>query len=198
LDETLYAKFLAARKAGLRDEAKVAISQFVESFAGFAEKEAWTRQFLSTLPPGERVRHELYERVIFPVLLAGHDRLDPWSIYWLGETAQNLYRAWPLYKQLGAPPIQRLFKEAYALAPSSAEIRQGLLRDLLRGFDYMAHEWPSGILYAAGEPLETQHREALQDIQLARSIDDNGAHAQKIDDFEQKVLAYAVRWRRNT
>jgi hypothetical protein len=78
---------------GLRKEAKLSICQFVESFTDFAEMEAWTRKFLSTFKGGKRIRHELYERIIFPVLLAGHDRLDPWSIYWLAETAQNLYSA---------------------------------------------------------------------------------------------------------
>jgi hypothetical protein len=196
VDETLYEKFLAAQKAGLRNEAKTAICQFVESFAGRAEMQAWTRKFLSTLRPGERIRHELYEGVIFPVLLSGHDRLEAWSIYWLAETTDNLFRAPHLFKRLGSPPMQRLFKEAYALAPASPEFRGGLLRDLLRGFHYMGHEWPSGILYDPKRPWETEYLEILQDIELARTLDETGAHTQEIKEFEQKILADAARRQR--
>lgn len=189
MDESHYALFLTKQASGRKEEARIAIRRFIGSFDGLKEKEDWTRKFLSTLKPGTAVRHELYEQVIFPVLVAGYGNRDPWSLYWLAETGQNLFKAKHLYERIGSPPLQHLFKEAYALAPSSDEIRTGLLRDLLRGFEYMAHEWPSGLLYDPGTPWQTQYWEVRQEIQLARELDASGAHADEIAKFEQIVAA---------
>jgi hypothetical protein len=169
MDVTIYNQFLAEQKAGLRKQAKISISRFIESFADQTEMETWTQQFLSTLRPGEVVRHELYEAVIFPVLFAGFERRDAWSLYWLAETERNLSKAPHLLRSIGSPPSEQLFKEAYALAPSSYEIRRGLLRDLLRRFDFMAHEWPSAILYPPEKPWQSQYWELLADIIGART-----------------------------
>jgi hypothetical protein len=229
MDESHYTQFLASQTAGLKEEARTAIRRFVASFNGLEEKEDWTRKFLSTLKPGAVVRHELYEEVIFPVLVAGYENRNPWSLYWLAQTSQNLFKAKHLYQRIGAPsplellkeayglapsseeissgllrsllPHQRtgapppleLLKEAYELAPSSEEIRSGLLRSLLRGFEYMAHEWPAGILYSADKPWQTQYWGVLADIRLARELDTSGAHSHEIAEFEQKVTADAKR-----
>jgi hypothetical protein len=88
-----------------------------------------------------------------------------------------------------------LFKQAYALAPTSDEIRSGLLRDLLRGFEYMAHEWPVGLLYAPHQPWQAQYDEVIGDIQLARELDSTGAHAKEIAEFEAKVHTDSMRRR---
>jgi hypothetical protein len=196
MDESYYAQFLSKQLAGLKEEARTAIQRFVESFNDLEEKEDWTRKLLSTHEPSDVVRHELYQEVIFPVLLAGYERRDPWSLYWLAETSKNLFKAKHLYQRIGSPPPQALLKEAYALAPSSVEIREGLLRDLLRGFEYMAHEWPAGLLYYPDQTWQTQYWEVLADIRLARELDTTGAHAQEIAEFEQIVAADATRKRR--
>ena len=191
MDESLYTQFVAKQASGRKEEAKVAIRRFVESFNSLKEKEDWTRKFLSTQRPGTALRHELYQEVIFPVLIAGYETRDPWSLYWLAETYQNLFSS--AYKRFDLPPPQDLLKEAYALAPSSEEIRRGLLRSLLRGFEYMAHEWPTGLLYAPDSPWQTQYWELRAEIQLARELDTSGAHANEIADFEQIVAADAER-----
>ena len=189
MDESHYALFLTEQASGRKEEAKTAIRRFIGSFDDLKEKEHWTQKFLSTLKPGTAVRHELYEQVIFPVLVAGYGNRDPWSLYLLAETGENLFKAKHLYERIGSPSLQDLLKEAYALAPSSDEIRTGLLRDLLRGFKYMAHEWPSGLLYGPGRPWQTQYWEVLSDIRLARELDASGAHADEIAKFEQIVAA---------
>jgi hypothetical protein len=60
----------------------------------------------------------------------------------------------------------------------------------------MGHEWPSGILYDPKRPWDTEYREILQDIELARTLDETGAHAQEIKEFEQKILTDAARRKR--
>jgi hypothetical protein len=195
MDEGYFAAFLDKEKLGLKEEARTSIRRFVESFDGLAEKEAWTRKYLRTLRHGNVVRHELYEHVIFPVLAAGYERRDPWSLYWLAETGQNLFKAQHLYQRIGSPPLLDLFKQAFALAPTSSEIRDGLLRDLLRGFEYMAHEWPVGILYDPHQSRQEQYDEVIGDIRLARELDSAGAHVEKIAEFEAMVHADFMRSR---
>jgi len=196
MDESYYAQFLTRQASGRKEEARTAIRQFVGSFNDLEEKEDWTRKFLSTLKPGTVMRHELYEEVILPVLVAGYANHDPWSLYWLAETSQNLFKARHLFERIGSPAPQERLKKAYALAPSSDEIRRGLLRDLLRGFEYMSHEWPSGLLYNPEMPWQTQYWELLADIRLARGLDATGTHADAIAEFERTVAADAERKRR--
>jgi hypothetical protein len=195
MDESHYSRFLARQASGRKEEARTAIRRFVESFNELEEKETWTRKFLSTLKPGAVVRHELYEAIIFPVLLAGYGERDSWSLYWLAETAHNWQKAMHLAERIGSSP-QQLLLDAHAIAPSSDEIGRGLLRSLLRGFEYMAHEWPSGLLYNLDKPWETQYWELLAEIRLARKLDTSGVHAQQIAEFEQIVIADAKRKKR--
>jgi hypothetical protein len=191
MDESLYTQFVTEQASGRKQEAKVAIRRFVESFNSHKEKEDWTRKFLSTQKPGAALRHELFEEIILPVLVGGYENRDPWSLYWLAETYQN--HSSSTYRRLDLPAPQDLLKEAYALAPSSEEIRCGLLRSLLRGFEYMAHEWPAGLLYAPDSPWLTQYWEIRAEIQLARELDTSGKHNNEIAEFEQIVAADAER-----
>lgn len=195
MDESFYVQFLAEQASGRKEEAKIAIRRFVESFNGLEERETWTRKFLSTHKPGTVVRHELYAEVIFPVLFAGYGKRDPWSLYWLAETEQNLAKAAHLAERISSSP-QQLLLDAHAIAPASDEIGRGLLRSLLHGFEYIAHEWPSGLLYHVDKPRETQYWELLAEIRLARKLDTSGAHTQQLAEFEQIVVADARRKKR--
>ena len=190
MDEFLYAAFVAKLASGRKEEAKLAIRRFIESFNNLEEKEDWTRRFLSTTKPGTKLRHELYEEVVLPVLMAGYETRDPWSLYWLAQTSRN---ARYFGRRLDLPSPQELLKEAHALDPSSDAIRRDLLCRLLNGFEYMAHEWPAGLLYDPDSPWQTQYWEILAEIKLARELDSSGKYAGRIAKFEEIVAADAKR-----
>jgi hypothetical protein len=63
------------------------------------------------------------------------------------------------------------------------------LSDLVRGFDFMGHEWPIGILYDPNKPWPNVYWEARQEIRLARELDTAGLYAREISDFEGKITA---------
>jgi len=169
--------------------AKATIRDFVDSFADLAEMASWTKEYLSTSRPGELIRHELYEGVIFPVLLSGYERKDAWSICWLANTWRNLAKAEHLRRRISFQHQTELFKEAYLLEPHSEVARERLLSDLVEGFNFMGHEWPIGILYDPSKPWPNAYWEAQQEIRLARELDTAGLHAREIDDFEEKINA---------
>jgi hypothetical protein len=102
MNSALYEGYLASLAEGRRKDAGSMLDAFLRSFNTFEEREQWTHTFLRTHTYGERVRHEIYAEIIFPVLLTGSDRNDAWSLYWLAGTIQNLYRARGLYELIRA------------------------------------------------------------------------------------------------
>jgi len=136
-----------------------------------------------------RCRGELYAEIIFPVLLAGSNRNDAWSLYWLAETIQHLKGARKLYEVIKFKTRTDLLKDAYAVDRDSIEIRKALLKSLWSEFDYASHEWPSGILWRpSSRPVRRNHV-----VALARELDRECAYAVAIDEFEGKVKQYYER-----
>ena len=193
MDERLYSLFLAELAAGRKAEAKVAVERFVSSFGDIEEKQLWTQHYLPSLPPGAIVRHELFESLIFPVLLSGYEKREPFSMLWLAKLAQNLYRAKRLHAQLSWVTDEELLKEAYALAPHSEEIQVALLEALIAKFCYLGHEWPSGILYAPHGVWQTQYWNLMEEVRLARTVDTTQKYVDNLTEFEQKVTLDRMR-----
>ena len=134
------------------------LDAFIRSFNSFEEREQFTRAFLGSHAYGEGIRHELYAEIIFPVLLAGSNRNDAWSLYWLAETIQHLKGARKLYEVIKFKTRTDLLKDAYAVDRDSIEIRKALLKSLWSEFDYASHEWPSGILWRpSSRPVRRNH-----------------------------------------
>jgi hypothetical protein len=169
------------------------LDAFLQSFSTFEEREQWTRSFLKTHAYGKRVRHELYAEVIFPVLLAGSQRKDAWSLYWLAGTSQDLYRARRLHEQIQFRGEISLLKEAYALDPSSSEVRKALLKSLMDYFRYAAHEWPTCILWGMDGATRDQFNDMMSEVTFSRELDRECVHTLSIDEFESKLKQYQDR-----
>jgi hypothetical protein len=189
----LYENYLALLAKGRRKEAGLLLDAFLQSFSAFEEREHWTRSFLKTHTYGKRVRHELYAELIFPVLLAGSQRRDALSLYWLAGTSQNLYRARRLHEQIQFRGEISLLKEAYAVDPSSSEVREALLRSLLDYFRHAAHEWPAGILWGMDGATLDQCKEIVSEVTFSRELDRECVHTLSIDEFESKLKQYQDR-----
>ena len=101
MNSSHYERYKSFISKGLRKEAGAEIRLFIDSFADAAERKAFARWFLENEDFGHKIRHELYEAVIFPALVDGYGERDPWSSYWLARTCQNLYQAKHLWRQVG-------------------------------------------------------------------------------------------------
>lgn len=180
------------QSCGKKAEAKVAINQFIQSFQSFEEKRSFSEWFFSN-DFGKMVRHELYESVIFPVLLDGYRKKEPWSIRMLAKTAQNLYEAKFLWEQVEHATTLGLLKEYVKLCPNDSSARQDLLEEMTRVFRHCEHEWPSGILYGMDGATDDECLELLSAISEARDLDIERKFAAYFDEFETKLKSYRAR-----
>lgn len=187
----LYQRYLAHRTAGRKRDASDTIREFVASCTGPQDRQEWVRQFLEDGGHEHRIRHEVYESLVFPVLLDGYVRRDFWSIYWLAKTASSLYAASSLHAQLEYKAERQLFREAFELQPTS-EIRRCLLEAYLAEFSHCQHEWPAGILYGMDGATIDDCADLLQDVDFVRSLDD-GANEHFLKEFEERVHTYRER-----
>jgi hypothetical protein len=181
---------------GDRATTAAAARTFVESFDSLEAKSLWVRWFLESENAGRYIRHEIYEGLVFPVLLAGYHEADPWSLRWLVRTAQNLYKSHRLWAQINCESERSLRIKLFELCPNDDTIRKELLESHLRSFRYMEHEWPVGILFGRDGASLEECTEIHAEIVQARKIDVERDHEEFIGAFEAKVLEYEARLRR--
>ncbi|MBL4720506.1 MAG: hypothetical protein JKY20_05185 [Alphaproteobacteria bacterium] len=195
MDTKLFENYIALQNVGRKKEAKKAIEAFVQSFETLPEKELWVAKHLENLAMGGTggIRHELYAGVIFPALLHCYQGQDPWSTMWLSKTIQNLFSAKYLWEKIEFKSELTLAQEAYKLDRQSSEIRACLLEILISGFEYCEHEWPAGLLCGPDgcSPLECD--ETLDEIELARTLDEENRLTGYLWSFEKKVQVYKLR-----
>lgn len=162
-----YKRFEKSKSQGLKAQAKLNIEKFIDSFSGIEEKEMWVKSYLEAGEYGHKIRHELYESVIFPVLVHGYRSNDSWSLFWLAETIQNVFASQVLHKQIDFNSDSWLLKKCFEIDESNRNVRLRLLDCTVRCLDYAIHEWPCGVLYAPDESPD----DMLTEIEWARSLD---------------------------
>lgn len=192
MDLQHYHEFKRFQAQGRRDDARAPLERFIASFEPGEDRAHWVREFLEAGDYGHKIRHELYEQLIFPVLLDGYRRRDAWSTLWLARTAQNLYTFAPLHALIGFKSEQKLLREAYQIDPKE-EIRESLLRALLRWFSYCQHEWPTGILFGGNGASAAECDRILEEVSFARALDAGAANEPFLREFEQRTREYRRR-----
>lgn len=194
-----YKQYSYLKTCGLRSEARQHLQQFIDSFTSITEKEQWTRQFLETEEHeySYKIRHELYESVVFPALLSGYQRQDPWSLLWLARTAQNFYKAKHLHEQIDLKTDYGLLKECYSLDPCNSEVKKGLVSIQLQWFQYCIHEYPIGVLYGWHGATFDECQEILSEIKFVRELDTEKVQEEFLNEVQSKVLEYLARPRIN-
>ncbi len=190
MNPSFYAQYKTLKDSGRRTDATTALGSFIASFADGDEKIAWTRWYLESEHVGHKIRHELYEHVIFPVLQEGYKKHDPWSLRWLARTPQNLYQCERLWKLVDWKTQYAFLKEVVLLCPDDEVARQELLMKMIDRFRYCVHEWPAGILYGIDGATTAQCEEILGEIALARQLDREQRFTAFFSDFEEKVVEY--------
>lgn len=194
MDLELFEQFKLCLERGRRNEAREAVTAFVASFQSLDEKRQWVRGYLESGDFGHKIRYEIYEGLVFPVLLAGFRSNDVWSVLWLARTVQNLYSMPALHSAIAYKTEFGLLKEAYAQEPSP-EVQERLLKADIQWFDYCQHEWPTGILYGVDGATLEECGKILEEVEFARSLDGSSVHRGFLDSFEQKVKDYQQRLR---
>ena len=188
----LYEQFISLKEMGRRAEAKVVLDEFIASFQSFGEKAVWVRAFLERQEFEDKIRHEIYEQLVFPVLLEGYSRKDVWSVFNLAKTSQNLYAAKSLHAVVEFRSEFQFLIEAYELEPTE-QVRKYLLDRQIRGFHYSQHEWPAGILYGSNGASLDECDEILQEVTAARILDRENVRSLFLTEFEAKVKEYKSR-----
>ncbi|RYG61075.1 hypothetical protein EON80_24190 [bacterium] len=192
MESELYKRYALLKASGRRNEAKACLDAFLASFKTLAEKQLWVFEFLESGDFGHKIRHEIYEELIYPVLLDGYLKQDPDSVEWLAKTTSNLHEMKSPHPSLWRKGEYTLLREAYELRPRS-ELGAILLQKLLREFEYAHHEWPMGILYGSDGATKHECEEYLRDIEFARSLDTDLKHSEYLNLFEAQVREYLGR-----
>lgn len=193
MKQALFEQYEVAKTRGDQRLAANLIADFIGTFATDEEREEWTRWYLNNGAIGHAVRRELFEQVVFPVLLAGYQRSDPWCVEMLERYAENLYKAEHLWSQIGYQTKMQLAERRLELTPNDIETKERLLKNFINWFQYSEHEWPAGILYGADGATEPQCQEILQGIHKARALDEGRVHSRYLDQYEAKVQQYIHR-----
>jgi len=189
----LYESYKREIETGRRKEAAQAIALFIQSFSGLEEKKQWSEAFLNGLENSQKIRHELYEHIVFPVLLESYKRSEPWGIHWLAKTAQNLYQATALWEQVDHKSEYQLLEQLLSITPHDAGVRAELLARQIEWLRYCGHEWPSGILYGHDGATLQECAEIEEAVAKAKDLDLSGTYSAFLADFEGKLGEYISR-----
>ncbi|WP_035604837.1 hypothetical protein [Haloferula sp. BvORR071] len=193
-----YEDYKRALAMGDRAGAASLVVAFIASFRSMEEKAEWARWFLENENNGHRIRHELYRDLIFPVLLDGYTKRDPWSIKWLARTAQSLYRDRSLHEQSGWKTEMGLLMELVELCPDDGEARSKLLSVVLDWLKYSGHEWPAGLLYGSNAATLEECVDIEAQLELARRLDEGRSNEEFLEGFAVKLREYQERLRRRS
>jgi hypothetical protein len=153
-----------------RAERLRALGAFLDSLVESPEHEwfPWARSLAErVVDSGEplMIRRPLFERAIFPALLAGYRASLPGCARWLEGLHHLLLRSQNCREQL--PEDERtevgLLRAALRHDPGDQRSRQGLLDKLLKWLQFSLHELPAGVLYgwdgASAEQCQQLERE---------------------------------------
>ena len=193
MNQTIFDCYEVARAQGNKRLASSLISEFVASFSTLEDRSAWTHWYFSNRTFEHTVRHELFEHVIFPVLLKGYKCSDPWSLQWLERCEQNLYKAKQLWAQVDHKSADKFLEELIAVEPNNLLAKQRLLSHRINSFRYCEHEWPAGILFGMDGANYEQCEEILQSIEHTNALDTERAYSNFLAEFESKVRQYLAR-----
>lgn len=194
LADELLERFLHFEAIGLKEEATQTVLAIVDTLSSLEAMNAWTRNNLHRLPinKASRIRHELYERIIFPALKADFERGDPEASYLLGEHIQNLYSSHTLMEEIGQRSSRDFFRIAFQRDPSSVRYQRAYLGALISDLQFAFHEWPNGIIID-----HKDWREGLSGVRdllsLALSLDSDRAYYSLLSEWIENTDQYEKR-----
>lgn len=168
-----YNLFKELESKGLKDEAKGALRIFIESFGSDKEKETWVWNNIESLHGHYygRIRHEIFESLVFPCLIKGYKAGEARAAFWLGQLSQNFYQSQALHQQLNWITELQLYEKAYQAEPSNQVYKNSYVAALVYCLEHCFHEWPTGILYGNDGANSEELSEILNSVNQLEHLD---------------------------
>ncbi|MEO9684003.1 MAG: hypothetical protein ABJF86_18640 [Tateyamaria sp.] len=166
----------------------------IDAVPSLDAKTVWTQNNLDRLPLNRtnRIRHEIYESIVFPVLKAKFGRDEPDASYLLGKYWQNLVTMRSLSEQMNHRSATDFFRIAFELEPSSVRYRHAYLTSLINDLNFTFHEWPTGILIDHTNWQEDIQR-LKEQLSLAGSLDKDRRFSADLADWFEVSQQYETR-----
>lgn len=155
-----------------RDEKLQALNVFLDSLVSSSTSDwfPWARSLAAeVLDKGKRlvIRRPLFERAVFPALLAGHLAELPGCARWLEALFDHLCHSPECQQQL--PPAERtqrgLLRAALRHDPTDRKSRQRLIQLMTSQLRYSLHELPTGVLYGTDGASPDECQELQQEVE---------------------------------
>jgi hypothetical protein len=150
----LWAAYLHAEARAPRGQKLAALVAFLDALAASRDVDwhPWARDLARRVVDGGEdlvIRTPLFERAVFPALLAGHRESLPGCARWLAGLAQHLYRCPACLSQLpaGVQSEFGLLRAAVRVDPTDHVSRRRLIDHIAGRLKHSLHELPSGVLY---------------------------------------------------
>lgn len=196
----LWDTYLRAEARAPRDQKLAALASFLDALpAESADWHPWARDLARrVLDCGENfvIRTPLFERAVFPALLAGHRAGLPGCARWLAGLAQHLYRSPLCRTQLPADEQTEveLLRAAVRVDPADHDSRRRLIEHLAGRLRYSLHELPAGVLYGMDgatpdECLELE-LELNEFVRLVAGTNDGADYEELLRDCRYHFPAY--------
>ena len=185
-------EYLNYKNIGLKPKVKELIIKFINSFNNYEEKELWVTEYLSKLEldSNGRLRNELFEEIVFPVLLNGYNNKNIFQMVWLTKLSQNLYQNNKIWQKIDNKTDLEIIKECYEIDPNNNEVIEIYLELEIRGIDFSIHEWPHGILFGNNFATKDECKMILDEISFLYKLDKNKKYFEYIKEYENKVKEY--------
>jgi hypothetical protein len=188
-------EYLKYEQLGIKSKTKECLHGFINSFENDSEKELWAIEYLPTLEFNKhgRIRNELFEEIIFPVLLKGYNNKNVKLMIWMVKLIQNLYQNSKLSKEINYASDLDLIRECYKLDPKDNEITDLYLEIIIKKIAYRIHEWPYGIIIGNTFAEKDECKKLLEEIPLLNKLDRNKKYNEFIVEYENIIKEYMDR-----
>jgi hypothetical protein len=185
--------FLNYETQGIK--AKECINNFILSFESFNEKELWTTEYLPKLSQNSngRIRNELFENIIFPVLLNGYKNRNIDLTIWLVKLNQNYYQNHRIWEKINYKSSLEIIDECYKINPNNHEVIDLYLELEIERVNFSLHEYPYGILFGNSFASKDECKILLGKVVFINKLDRNKKYSKYINDYEYKIKEYMRR-----
>ena len=175
IQQKLWEAYELAEGRASRAEKLIALEAFCDSLATLPEPEwfPWARSIAEQVVDGKLdfvIRRPMFERVVFPALLAGYRAALPGCARWLAGlwTVHHCSPVWQ--KQLPNEGTEiGLLREAINLDPADRRSKQALIKKIADRLTFSLHEIPAGVLYGIDGASPQQCLELNEELEFSVS-----------------------------
>jgi hypothetical protein len=185
-------EYINYKNTGIKSKSKEFMDKFVNSFENYKEKEEWTSEYLPKLEADSngRIRNELFEEVIFPVLFNGYNDKNISLMIWLAKLNQNYYQNNRIWEKLNYKTALEIIWECYDLEPDNNEVTELFLELMINKINFNMHEWPPYILFGNSAATKDECEILSGTIGFINKLDRNKKYSEYMLDCENKIKEY--------